>query len=364
MRLSSSGEASVTQGDDDAQAPLNVTAVERLLRAVQELSFSQTLEEVQQIVRAAAREITGCDGATFVLNDEGLYCRYVDEDAIEPLWKGLRFSQDICISGWVMRHRQSVVIPDIYADPRIPKDAYRPTFVKSLAMVPIRTMQPVGAIGNYWATPHVATALEVQMLQSLADSTSVAMENIRIRSEMEQRVTDRTLALQQANSEIWKTASTDKLTGFLNRHGFDESMHAAEMAGILKNGVRLQIAFLDVDGLKKVNDGLGHAQGDALLCDVAHAMRRSFRASDVMARFGGDEFCVAIISPGLEPVALEARLEDQVALMNAELKRPYHISVSMGVVETVVDGNIPLTRMLAEADRLMYERKARRKAGH
>lgn len=56
-----------------------------------------------------------------------------------------------------MLNKQSVAIEDIYVDPRIPTDAYRPTFVKSLAMVPIRTADPVGAIGNYWAHPHKPT---------------------------------------------------------------------------------------------------------------------------------------------------------------------------------------------------------------
>lgn len=349
---------------DEAQESAGVAAIERLLSAVQELSFAQSLEDVQMIVRAAARAITGCDGATFVLNDNDLYCRYVDEDAIEPLWKGLRFPQDICISGWVMRHRQPVIIPDIYADPRIPGDVYRPTFVKSLAMVPIRTMKPLGAIGNYWATPHVPTEVEVRMLQSLADSTSVALENIRMRDEIDQRVADRTLALRQANSEIRKAATTDKLTGLFNRRGFDEQVHAAEKSGLLRNGVYLQVAFLDVDGLKKVNDLQGHAQGDALLCDVAQILRRSFRSDDVIARFGGDEFCVAMIAPVLDPAGIQARVDAHVMQMNTELKRPYPISISIGVVQAVMGNDFSLTSLLVKADKLMYQNKAMRKAGH
>ena len=100
-----------------------------------------------------ARELCGADGATFVLRDDDR-CFYADEDAIAPLWKGKRFPMEACISGWVMIHREAVAIGDIYADARIPADAYRPTFVKSLAMVPIRTKAPIGAIGNYWASHH------------------------------------------------------------------------------------------------------------------------------------------------------------------------------------------------------------------
>src|SRR5881227_3603981 len=116
-----------------------------LLEVIQRLSQARDLATVQEIVRAAARRLTGADGATFVLRD-GDRCHYADEDAIEPLWKGQRFPMEVCISGWAMLNRQSAVIEDIYADSRIPHDAYRPTFVKSLVMVPIRTLDPVGAI--------------------------------------------------------------------------------------------------------------------------------------------------------------------------------------------------------------------------
>lgn len=175
--------------------------MERLVSAVQELSLARDLETIQRIVRTVARELTGADGATFVLRDDGK-CYYVDEDAIAPLWKGLRFPMQACISGWAMLHREPVTIEDIYVDPRIPIDAYRPTFVKSLAMVPIRRASPIGAIGNYWATPHKVTEEEVRLLQALADSTSVAMENVELLASLEARVRDRTAQLEAANKEL------------------------------------------------------------------------------------------------------------------------------------------------------------------
>jgi len=173
----------------------------RLATAVRELSLARDLGRVREVVRRAARELTGADGATFVLR-EGTSCHYFDEDAIAPLWKGRRFPMSSCISGWAMLNRQAVAIEDIYADARIPADAYRPTFVQSLAMVPIRQNEPIGAIGNYWATRHAPTSRELQLLQALADSTSVAMENVQVYTELEQRVRDRTRELEQANREL------------------------------------------------------------------------------------------------------------------------------------------------------------------
>lgn len=183
---------------------MELTAAETLIAAIQELSLARELSQIMNIVRHCARQLTGADGATFVLKD-GTYCYYADEDAIEPLWKGSRFPMSSCISGWVMMNRTPAVIPDIFADPRIPVEAYRPTFVKSLAMVPIRVNAPIAAIGNYWASHHQATEREIALLQALANSTCVAMENIEVRNELERRVDARTRELKTANEALAQT---------------------------------------------------------------------------------------------------------------------------------------------------------------
>jgi signal transduction histidine kinase/CheY-like chemotaxis protein len=154
-----------------------------LVALVQELSLARSFEAVQRVVRQGARELTGADGATFVLR-EGDHCHYLDEDAIAPLWKGQRFPMSRCVSGWAMEHGRPAVIADIYRDDRVPVDAYRSTFVRSLVMVPIRAAQPIGAIGTYWATPRVASDEEVRMLQALADSTSIALENVKLYTDL------------------------------------------------------------------------------------------------------------------------------------------------------------------------------------
>lgn len=190
-----------SQGRHEARFVPYVQAMERLVAVVQDLSTARDLDGIMKIVRTAARDLTGADGATFVLRDGDL-CHYADEDAISPLWKGNRFPMETCISGWVMLNRGCAVIEDIYADPRIPADAYRPTFVKSLVMTPIRTSAPLGTIGAYWATPCLPPPEVVKVLHALADTTSVAMENVRLYSELEQRVKDRTAELETVNKEL------------------------------------------------------------------------------------------------------------------------------------------------------------------
>lgn len=147
---------------------------DQLRQAVATLQRARSLAEVQRIVRTTARQLLGAQGATFVLRD-GEYCFYADEDAISPLWKGQRFPIGECISGWAMRHGEPAVIPDIRLDRRVPQEAYRPTFVRALVMVPIPQTDPVGAIGGYWARPRRASDEEVAQLQSLAAATAQAL---------------------------------------------------------------------------------------------------------------------------------------------------------------------------------------------
>jgi signal transduction histidine kinase len=235
-----------------------------LVDAVQQLSMARTFGEVQEIVRTTARELCGADGATLVLRD-GEHCYYADEDAISPLWKGQRFPLHTCISGWAMHNREAVAIEDIYADDRIPHDAYRPTFVKSLAMVPIRRLDPIGAIGNYWARHRMPSREQVAMLQALADSTAVAMENVRVWSELEERVADRTTKLEHAlqlNERVLGTLAHEVrncLTGSVGMLELALASDDDQMSD--RNRGRVQLALsASADAVRVVDDQLTAAK--------------------------------------------------------------------------------------------------------
>jgi len=150
-----------------------------LVDAIEQLSAARNFARIIDIVKHAGRRIASADGATVVLR-EGNLCYYVDEDAISPLWKGHKFPMHSCISGWAMANKQVAVVPDIYADARIPHDAYRPTFVKSLVMIPVRVEDPLAAIGAYWANNYTPDAAEVELLESLARATAIAISNVNL----------------------------------------------------------------------------------------------------------------------------------------------------------------------------------------
>ncbi len=163
---------------------MNTMQSDYLMDVILKLSRTRSVQAIIEIIRHAGRKLTAADGATFILKDVDK-CYYVDEDAIGPLWKGKRFPIEDCISGWAMLNKHHTVIKDIYKDPRIPINAYSPTFVKSLVMVPINEDTPIGAIGNYWATEHEASEEEVDLLKFLAEVTAIAIQNVEILDQLE-----------------------------------------------------------------------------------------------------------------------------------------------------------------------------------
>lgn len=201
---------------------MDIEKIKLLVNSVQELSLARDIETITEIVKKTARNLTGADGATLVLKDNNM-CFYVDEDAIEPLWKGQRFPISACISGWTMKNKKWTIIEDIYLDDRIPIEVYRPTFVKSLAMVPIRTIDPIGAIGNYWAKKHSPTQEDMVILQSLADITSVSIENVYAYNELKQQnKTQYDIAFLQSHQV---RVPITQIQGLYKLFKFDDAQH-------------------------------------------------------------------------------------------------------------------------------------------
>ncbi len=172
-----------------------------LVEVIQELSVSTTMENIMAIVSTSVRNLVNAEGSTFILRD-GDFCYYADEDTLSPLWKGQRFPLTSCISGWAILNKQSVIIEDIYADDRIPIEEYKSTFVKSLAIAPIRGNDPLGAIGAYWGGNSVPSEMEIILLKTLADAAAKAVENVQLIENLEKMIRERTSQLQAANKEL------------------------------------------------------------------------------------------------------------------------------------------------------------------
>jgi PAS domain S-box-containing protein len=176
----------------------------QLALAVSRLLNADTREEVVEVVRSSARRLCGASGIAIILR-EGELCHYVAEDSETPLWAGQRFPASHCISGWSMIHRQQAVITDVYQDPRLPHEAYRPTGVQSLVMTPVGRPRPVAALGAYWRERHEPTPDEIASLEAIAESMGAALRSISAREDLEQRLEEserRRRDLEAARREI------------------------------------------------------------------------------------------------------------------------------------------------------------------
>jgi len=163
----------------------------------------------------------------------------------------------------------------------------------------------------------------------------------------------------EARERIAALAYSDPLTGLANRTGFGPALeHAVRRAR--RNSTQLAALYLDLDGFKQVNDTYGHETGDRLLIEVAARLRHTLRASDQVARFGGDEFVVLLEDmPGPPEVELVA------GKLIAEIARPYgilpdggacRVTASVGVSLFPADADSP-RELLQHADAAMYRAK-------
>jgi len=339
------------RGEPDPLAPADVAgpdALNALAESAQDLSHATTMQDVQRIVPTAARCLTGADGATLVLRD-GDECLYVEEDAIQPLWKGRRFPLSACISGWAMLNGQPAAIDDVYADERVPHDVYRPTFVKSMLMVPIVAHESLGAIGMYWAQRHRATTFDVALARALAASTAVALEHLRMGEQLTRSAQENARLAQEVErrrsteEDLRELCERDPLTGLLNRRAWDMALTGS----LRKRRQPMYVALIDLDQFKAFNDRHGHPAGDALLRRAAVAWRGALRTADVLARYGGEEFAILLASCSAES-ALD--IIDRVRLATVDEQ-----SVSIGVATW--DGHESADSLVSRADQALYDAK-------
>lgn len=163
------------------------------------------------------------------------------------------------------------------------------------------------------------------------------------------------------NKYLAQLASTDSMTGLMNRRAFLENLELAlKKAGERK--MQFSVAFLDLDGLKHVNDTHGHQEGDWYICTTASLIRTAVGERDIAGRLGGDEF--AIIFPQCPRNMVEdivSRIQKRLEDLALSLDKPYFIGCSYGVV-SVEAGEITVAdRLLHKVDEAMYQQKYQRR---
>jgi GAF domain-containing protein len=165
----------------DMMADAQVHSDLRLLQSGALLADARSLDDIVAALRLTAREIAGGDGVAIVLREDGC-CHYVAEDAIEVLWKGQRFPLEACVSGWAMLNDETVVVPDVSLDPRVPVAPYRTKDIRSLVMVPLGSPEPVAALGIYWSALVLHDDATLGRIETLASQATAALARLRIQA--------------------------------------------------------------------------------------------------------------------------------------------------------------------------------------
>lgn len=173
-------------------------------------------------------------------------------------------------------------------------------------------------------------------------------QNQRLEHEIQERL--------RAEAEVRQLSVTDELTGLYNRRGFfllaNQQLRIAR-----RTQTSYFILFADLDGLKKINDTLGHEMGDRVIVDAAQILKQTFREADIVARLGGDEFALFIPNfSGDSSTNFHGRLQENIDRFNQQSERAY-ISISLGVEFGDLNNEVLLEQLLAKADKLMYEHK-------
>jgi diguanylate cyclase (GGDEF)-like protein/PAS domain S-box-containing protein len=167
---------------------------------------------------------------------------------------------------------------------------------------------------------------------------------------------------QKAQSDEWaRLATIDELTGLHNRRGF-LMLATHELLASRRRGTTAVLVYLDLDDLKQVNDTYGHRQGDLLLVETARLLREECRASDVVARIGGDEFTVFAADLRSEPGTLCKRLEARLGDSRGRHGLRSALSFSIGVATCAPDQAIELPELIEVADRDLYVNKRKKSA--
>lgn len=162
-------------------------------------------------------------------------------------------------------------------------------------------------------------------------------------------------------TELHNLSLLDDLTGLYNRRGF--FVLAEQQIRIIERdegGIFVIVA--DLDGLKQINDTFGHEVGDLAIKDAANILKETFRGADIIGRIGGDEF--AVVASEKNPATIEIivdRIEKKIESLGRKSKRPYRLSISVGMAHSTTRDSRSIDEILAIADKLMYEQKRDKK---
>jgi diguanylate cyclase (GGDEF)-like protein len=328
---------------------------DRLLRIIRfQSDIAKTgldLGEVIERVARLAQSLTGAAGAALELA-EGEDMVYRAATGIAERQLGLRISRRGSLSGLCVDQGMPLSCEDSETDPRVDREACRSVGLRSMVVVPLVHREgPVGVLKVLSERPRAFQAADLQTLGLISEVVAAAMAHATLYT-----------AQVETARELFLRATRDSLTGLGNRALFYDRIHQG-LKLARRQEHRLGIALVDMDGLKRINDGFGHQAGDAALRILGERLRILTRESDTLARLGGDEFAI-LLTVVKDPDAARdfaRKLADGVQGSFSYDGHPFELAASVGVVVFPEDGT-EVEELLRQADLAMYEMKRQRGA--
>lgn len=167
--------------------------------------------------------------------------------------------------------------------------------------------------------------------------------------------------LKDLQNKLLELSIMDELTGLYNRRGFYlMADHFLQMVDRIN--AKAAVIFIDLDSMKMINDTFGHAEGDRALMETAELLRKNLRSSDILARFGGDEFVAMVLESENKGFKnLFARIDKQFIALNNQVGRKYPLLASHGVAYYNPSSPCSLDELMEKSDKAMYENKQSKK---